>query len=129
MTFTEVYKRIIQLWGDSIEFSDGNNTKPKNAFDTPGTTPTNDNYFHSESFSQLWTNIEEIVGTDDTYGDLMVWTMYQVFHRHAKNLFQNGIVCLSPKAIDKNEIEAQYFINLNGESWEEELAQYERIIK
>ncbi len=127
MTFTEIYDRIIPFWGDLIDFSDGSNAKPENAIDTPGTVPTDNVYFYSQSFSRLWDNIEETVGHEDTFGDLMVWTMYQVFHRHAKRLFLQGVFVLDTKTIDEKEIEKQYFINLNTESWEAELAVYKRI--
>ena len=56
----------------------------------------------------------------------MVWTMYQIFHRHAIELFQKGIFELIPNSISKKEIEEQYFINLNEESWEKELSIYKR---
>ncbi len=127
MTFIEIYNRIINHWGDKIDFSDGVLFEPDHK--TPGTTPTDDKSFQSNLFSKQWDNIEEIVGTDDTYGDLMVWTMYQVFHRHAVQLFQKNIYQLKPTDIDKKEIEEQYFNNLNAESWEEELLNYKRVLE
>jgi len=127
MTFTEIYNRIINLWGDKIEFSDGIIFEPIDK--TPGTTPTGEKSFQSNSFRKQWDKIEEIVGTDDTYGDLMVWTMYQVFHRHAVQLFQQNIYTLKPTDISKKEIEEQYFNNLNAESWEEELLNYKRVFE
>lgn len=128
MTFKEIYDRIIPLWGDLIDISDARDVKPENAVDTPGTTPCNGNYFHSKSLSRLWDKIEETVGHEDAFGDQMVWTMYQVFHRHASRLFSNGVFVFDPRTIDKKEIEEQYFANLNTESWEEELAKYERTV-
>ena len=123
MTFAEIYDRIIPLWGDLIDFSDGS------VIDAPKTMPTNDDYFRSNSFSRLWEDIEEIVGHEDTFGDLMVWTMYQVFHKNAKRLFLQRIFVLDPKAISKQEIEEQYFINLNTKSWEAELAVYKKTME
>jgi hypothetical protein len=128
MTFIEVYNRIIPHWGDIIDFSDGVISKSENIVDTPGTTPNEEGYFHSDSFRRQWDKIEETVGHDDTYGDLMVWTMYQLFHRHARQLFQDKVFYLNPREIEKEKIEEQYFINLNGESWEEELKNYKRLI-
>jgi hypothetical protein len=126
MTFKEIYERIIPLWGDKIEFYDGLVSKPQNGINTPGTTPTDNDYFSSQLFQKQWDRIEEIVGHEDTFGDLMVWTMYQVFHRHARQLFRERVFELIPKDISKKEIEEQYFSNLNEESWEEDLAKYER---
>ena len=127
MTFIEIYNRIISYWGNKIDFSDGSVFEPENK--TPGTTLTDGKSFQSNIFGRQWNKIEEIVGTDDTYGDLMVWTMYQVFLRHAIQLFQQNIFILKPLDISKNEIEAQYFSNLNEESWEEELLKYKRVLE
>lgn len=127
MTFAEIYNRIITHWGDKIDFSDGVIFKPQHK--TPGTTPTGDDSFQSDSFSRQWKEIEETVGHDDTYGDLMAWTMYQVFHRHARQLFRENTFSLSPKEINKDEIEKQYYDNLQTESWEEELTKYVRTIE
>ncbi|MCE9540464.1 MAG: hypothetical protein K8R85_14785 [Bacteroidetes bacterium] len=127
MTFIEIYNRIITHWGDKIDFSDGVIFEPKHK--TPGNTPTGDKSFQSGSFFRQWGEIEETVGHDDTYGDLMVWTMYQVFHRHARQLFRKDIFTLNPKDIGKAEIEKQYYDNLHEESWEEELITYVRTIE
>lgn len=124
MTFIEIYNRIIALWGDRIDFSDGRIFEPEHK--TPGTTPSGEDSFQSNSFSRQWDDIEEIIGHEDTFGDLMVWTMYQVFHRHARQLFRKNIFTLNPKDISKTEIEEQYYNNLQAESWEEELTKYER---
>jgi len=118
MTFKEIYDRIIPLWGNLINFSDGS------AIDSS----TNDSYFRSNALSRLWDDIEETVGHEDTFGDLMVWTMYQVFHKYAKRLFLQEVFMLDPKTIDQREIEEQYFMNLQAEGWEAELAGYERIV-
>ena len=123
MTFIEIYDRIIPLWGDLINFSDSS------TIDIPETTPTNNDDFRSNTFSRLWDNVEETVGHGDTFGDLMVWTMYQVFHKYAKRLFSQGVFVLNPKAVNKKEIEEQYFANLNEESWEAELSVYERTVE
>lgn len=124
MRFVEIYNRIIIHWGDNIDFSDGAIFKPEH--NTSGTTPSGEDSFQSNSFSRKWSEIEEIVGHDDTFGELMVWTMYQVFHRHARKLFHKNIFTLNPKDISKTEIENQYYDNLHTESWEKELTKYER---
>lgn len=129
MTFKEIYNRIIPLWREKIDFSDGMIIASKNSLKTLGGTPASTTNFYSQALSSQWGAVEEAVGQEDTFGKLMVWTMYQVFHKHANALFEQGIFSLNPTSIDKNEIEAQYFKNLNDESWEEELARYERIIE
>jgi hypothetical protein len=57
----------------------------------------------------------------------MVWTMYQVFHSHARQLFRKNIFTFNPKDMSKSEIEEQYYVNLQAEGWEEELTKYERV--
>lgn len=129
MTFKEIYNRIIPLWGEKIDFSDGMIIASKNSLKTLGGAPANTTNFYSQTLSKQWSAVEEAVGQEDTFGKLMVWTLYEVFHRHANILFEQGIFSLNPISIDKKEIEAQYFKNLNDESWEEELSQYQRIIE
>jgi hypothetical protein len=124
LKFLEIYNRIIAHWGDKIDFLDGAISEPEHK--TPGTTPTGDGSFHSLSFSAQWDRIEEAVGYEDPYDDLMVWTMYQVFHTHALQLYLQKIYTLNPQEISMSEIEEQYYRNLQEEGWEEELATYER---
>lgn len=117
MTFNEIYSRIIEHWGETIDFSDGGfvDTKPITNR-KPG--------FCSKLFNQQWQKIEKEVGHEDIYSDLMVWTLYLVFHRHAEELFRRNIFSLNPRYISKQEIEELYFANLS----EKELAGYERTI-
>ena len=126
MTFIEIYSRIIPFWGDKIDFSDGRIFDPESK--KSGTVPLEDFPFQSDSLSRLWDGIENAIRNDDTFGDLMVWTMYQVFHRNARKLFLKNIFSLNPTVISKTEIEEQYYGNLQNESWEEELNDYERAI-
>ena len=114
MTFIEIYNRIIPLWGETVVYRDG--------------IPLLENGFTSNMFSSQWNNVEKIVGDKDAFAELMAWTMYQVFHTNARNLFIVGVVEFDPRTIEKNEIEKQYFENLHTESWEKELSKYERII-
>lgn len=125
MTFEEIYNRIIPLWSDTIEFEDSKQ-EPKNAIDTPGTKPSGGEYFYSKKLNNQWDNVERIVGTEDSFGDLMVWTMFQIFSQKARKLAKNGTYSFNPTEIDKDEIEKQYFENLQGNTWEEELLAYER---
>jgi hypothetical protein len=130
MTFKEIYYRIIPLWEENIDFSDGMYVESKNSLKGLGkntTTPATNLY--SGKLSKQWNAVEDTVGQEDTFGKLMVWTMYQVFQRHATRHFEQNIFRLKPAEVDKKEIEEQYFKNLSEETWEKELSQYERIIE
>lgn len=119
MTFTEIYQAIIPYWGFEINISDGEDQEPGGDEDS--------DYFFSDSFSKKWKEIEQEIGFDNPYYELMVWTMYQVFHFHAKALFQEGMYIFEPQMIAPREIEEQYFLNLKDRVWQNELANYERV--
>jgi hypothetical protein len=114
MTFKEVYDKIIPHWGEFIKFDDGQ------------IDPTDESYFFSNLFSEQWNRIEKEVGYSDPFQELMVWTMYQIFHGYCLQLFYEEEYFLTPSDIDEDEIEEMYFQNLNGKAWEKELVQYER---
>lgn len=118
MKFKTIYDRILPLWGNNINFSDAETTDGNLVF-------TEEN-FYSKKLEKKWDEIQEKVGEDDTYGDLMVWTMFTVFQRNAAKLANQHINYFKTISIDPKEIEAEYFDNLHQESWEEELAGYER---
>ena len=116
MTFSEIYRQVLPYWGLEIEFSDGE-------FIDLGDDEMG---FSSDRFATLWNGVEKEVGYGNTYHELMVWTMYQVFHQHARTLFEKDVFFLIPQEIDAWEIEEQYFLNLSEPIWKNELANYER---
>jgi hypothetical protein len=118
MTFIDIYNRTIHFWGEEINFSDGSITESGSA----------KSGFVSNQLSKKWYEVEKNVGTDDAYADLMGWTMFQVFHKHAIQLFNKNIFTLKPTDISIIEIEQKYFNNLNEEGWEELLFNYKRIL-
>lgn len=118
MKFKEIYDRILPLWGNNINFSDAETTDGSTTF-------TEENFF-SKKMEKKWDEIQENVGEDDTYGDLMVWTMFVVFQRNAAKLANQNINYFKSSSISSEEIEAEYYDNLQQDSWEEELAGYER---
>lgn len=85
--------------------------------------------FYSPTFSNRWNEAEEAVAKEDVFGKVMVWTMYQLFHRQARQLFENGTYTLAPVTVNKVELEALYFKNLQEDAGEEELADYQRVVE
>jgi hypothetical protein len=119
MTFKEIYTRIIPLWGNEINIQDG--IILENESFAPG--------FSSLTLSNLWDEAEIKTKHSNEFDALMVWTMYQVFHKNAIKLFNNGIMVFDPRNISKTEIERQYFENLNVEGYEKELKLYIREVE
>jgi len=117
MTFSEIFHNVIPHWGLEIEFADGE-------FIDLG---DGDMGFSSNQFVKLWKQVEQEVGYTNPYNELMVWTMYQVFHKYAMQRFEEEIYYLRPHEVDIWEIEEQYFQNLSAPIWKKELAAYERI--
>ncbi len=118
MRFEEIYNRILPLWGNNINFAD--------AESLDGNPEFTEGNFYSKKMEKKWDEIQEVVGEADTYGDLMVWTMYIVYQRNAALLCNQKINYFKTVAINPQEIESEYFENLHQESWEEELGGYER---
>jgi hypothetical protein len=128
MTFKEIYQRILPLWGQEVAFADGLVLEAKRHFKTLSGSAGAKSHFYSKTLSDQWQAVADTIAPDDTYGELMVWTLYQVFQQQARSLFEQGLYAFSPAAIPKNEIEAQYFKNLQDQGWEVQLAGYERVL-
>lgn len=83
-------------------------------------------YFYSRNLSNLWNSVEKVIKKENFYGELMIWTIFQVFHNYARKKFEQNIFSFLPEEIDRNDIEKQYFKNLSEEGWEDELSNYTR---
>ncbi|ADQ82997.1 hypothetical protein J5295_08800 [Riemerella anatipestifer] len=77
MKFIDIYKRILPLWGTEIHFQDAN--------------LVGNNGMHSIQFYKKWNEVENNVSEDDKFGDLMVWTMFQIFHKTTINKIKQNI--------------------------------------
>jgi hypothetical protein len=113
MTFSEVYERLIAYWPERISIADASGTP-----DGGSLFPT---------LSLVSDEIEERIDhRQDTWGSLMVWTMFQVFHAEAKQLREIGSDALVPRNVDRKTVEEKYYENLHSPDWSEELAAYRR---
>jgi hypothetical protein len=113
MTFTEVYERLIAHWPEEISIADSSTTSGGGSL-----FPT---------LSRVLDQIENRIDHGkDTWGSLMAWTMFQVFHAHAIKLREIGSDALLPRTIDRKIVEEKYYENLHGSDWSEELAAYRR---
>lgn len=116
MTFTEIRLMILPLWGSSIDISDAHFVDIDNS--EPG--------FFCPALSAIWDKVENDVGYENPFLELMVWTVFQLLQDMAKELFIVGHAELQPQAIDLNDLEKRYFENLNSKEWEFLLKEYER---
>jgi hypothetical protein len=128
MTFKEIYDKIIPLWGDNVEFEDGVMLESKQSFKAPWAKSGPTEYFFSKKINALWNSIEEQITENDEYDKQMVWTLYQLFVKHAEALAGREIYTFSPADIERSKVEEAYFRNLNEPGFEQELERYERII-
>jgi hypothetical protein len=129
MTFIEIYQRILPLWGPEIAFADGVIMESKRNYKTLGGAAGSNSHFFSKAFSDQWKTVADRVDPEDAYGDLMVWTLYQVFQDVARQKFEKNKYAFSPADVPRKEIEARYFKNLQDEGWEGQLAAYERVLE
>lgn len=127
MTFKEIYERILPLWGPEIAFPDAMIMETKQNYKTLSGAAGAKSHFYSKMFSDQWQAVSEAIAPDDAYGDLMVWTLYQVFQEQARRKFEQNQYSFSPDSVPKKEVEARYYQNLQDQGWEEQLAGYERI--
>lgn len=125
MDFTSIYQRILPLWPSKIIVSDGYEVDPQNEA-TPGTSPSGGKKYYFPTLDQAWCNAEDQIDPKtDTWGDMMVWTMFQEFHKCAKELLEAGHTVLVPENISIRTLENRYRSNLNTEGWEIERDTYE----
>lgn len=118
MKFTTIYDKVLPLWGNNINFEDATTNDGSSMF-------TIENFI-SKKLEKKWDKIQESIPEEATYEDLMVWTLFQFFQEKAVSLMNQNINYFKLSSIDPKEVEAFYFENLQQESWEEELANYER---
>jgi len=127
MKFTNIYNRIIILWSEEILISDGYQTdKDKGSESTPSNAPLGGESYYFPTLSNVWGQVEDLVGHEDTWGDMMVWTMFQIFHAKSKEMLEAGAKHLNTREVPPSLFEEQYFLNLQSEGWEEERLAYER---
>ena len=113
MTFSEVYERILTFWPENIQIADG--------------APTSGNGWYSATLSRTLDEVEDGINhQQDTWGSLMVWTMFQVFHAEAERLRGLGSDTLVTRNVARDSIEAKFHESLQAPEWSQELAAYQR---
>lgn len=114
MEFEVLYNRIIVLWPESIDISDG--------------CPTGDSGFRFPTLSECWDDAEEKIDPlVDPWGNIGVWAFFQAFHETAKKGFQEGETVLSTREVSKESINERIIENLNAGDWEQERSEYKSL--
>jgi hypothetical protein len=128
MTFSEIFDRILRFWPERIAIGDGRPIPIDGDHEaTPHTSPEGGVPWLFPTLSRASDEVEEKIDHQaDTWGSLMAWTMFQVFHARAKELREGGSDTLLTRTISREIFEQRYYENLHSEDWTEELAAYRR---
>ncbi len=76
MKFTDVYNRVIEYWDKEILISDAYPAGGQDGYLLP-------------TLDKVFGRVEETVGHGNSWDELMVWTMLQVFWSESKRLDQS----------------------------------------
>ena len=114
--FSELYENVLEHWPETIVVNDNGVPSLK----------AEGHYF--PSLSNAWKKAEEGVEAENDWLDIMVWTMFQVFHRQAMESVRRGNDVIDTRAVCRSEIERRYFENLGTPEWRSLLITYERVL-
>ena len=124
MKFATIYDRVSSLWPHSIDISDG--YRVEGGSSTPSNCPIGEVPYFFPNLSKAWDIAEEQVDVEnDTWGDMMVWTMFQELHKQSKKLLAERVTYLELDKICIESIEKRYRENLQGDEWDDERVEYE----
>jgi hypothetical protein len=110
MTLEQILKRYIHLWPDHIRVSDGH--------------PAGSGYM-LPSLSRIHAEIEEKIDhTQDHWGNLFTWSMFQACHEQGKHASEQGAEFLELSRVPLAAIDRWVRSNIEGEDWAKERAEY-----
>ncbi|MFL0267980.1 hypothetical protein [Candidatus Clostridium radicumherbarum] len=112
-TFEAKFNEVLNAWPFEIDLSDGE--------------VLSESGFYSENLSIIWNNVEAVVGYNDSCKDMMVWTIYKVLHKKARESFIKNIYKLYPTSIRINEYKSQFYSDLlDSEDYKDVLNEFEK---
>jgi len=106
MKFNDLYNSVIEFWPRDIVVNDNGVPSPE----------ADGHYF--PSLSNARKTVEDITGDDDPWLSLMVWTMFQEFHKEAMKAARSGLDCISPGNVSLEALETRFFDNLHEQEWQ-----------
>jgi hypothetical protein len=115
MKFIELYERIIKLWPEEIDISDGK--------------PTGSDGYLFKNLSNIHSEIEGVLSNNDHWGSIGAWSFFQAIHKEAKVLHKSGITVISVNEVSKDLIDHYIRSNIefdpDDDQWVNERNEYQ----
>ena len=113
MEFIELYNRIIDLWPEKIDISDG--------------YPAGQGGFMFPTLSRIHYEIEKSIDHEkDHWGNIGVWAFFQAFHETAKMIKADEGKTLNTRIVPKELIDKKVESNLAPSKWGDDWADLRR---
>ena len=113
------------MWPAHINTSDGYEVPSQNK-DLPGNSPNGQPKYIFPELTLAWNDVEDKIDTSKDYsGDMMVWSMYQIFHSESLRTKETGAKGFRPSEVSQKIIEERFRENLNTQGWEFLKKEYE----
>ncbi|QXE91223.1 hypothetical protein KP001_01390 [Geomonas subterranea] len=110
MKFEELYNRIIELWPEEVDISDG--------------FPSGENGYMFPTLSRIKNQIENSIDFEnDHWGNVGAWAFFQAFHETAKKMKTKGEKTLKTRLVEKKLIDKKIHANLAPGKWDDEWAE------
>jgi hypothetical protein len=110
MEFIELYNRIIELWPEEIDISDG--------------YPVGDDGFMFPTLNKVHGEIEARIDYEqDHWGNIGVWSFFVAFHSAARKLRESGKTALLTRKVSKPDVDSWIKLNLEPTKWGDDWAE------
>lgn len=110
MKFEDLYNRIIELWPEEVDISDG--------------FPSEGNGFTFPTLSKINSQIEDTIDCEnDHWGNIGAWAFFQAFHEIAKTMKAKGDKTLKTRLVEKQLIDKKIQSNLAPGKWDDNWAE------
>ena len=120
MKFEAILHPVLDLWPERIPLDDHRGPLPC----SEGHDDCKPGHLFPE-LSRVWGDIEDEIGSDDPWRELMVWTLYQEFHAQSIRRVRSERLVLETRWVSREAIERRYRANLATDGWTRLLPSYE----
>ena len=98
--FDYIYSCVIKHWPELIDISN--------------TDVRDDNGAYIPALSQAWDKVENVIGDQNEWHSLMVWSMFCVFHRLCRDQFLNMNYSFYPHQVSQALIKTQFYLDISA---------------